>query len=129
MKRALHFFVLFAFVLTLFPAALLCQDADITGRWEGTTYVPDQGEDGLTLIIEKTEGVYKVTISDTFGMVPGVEADDVSFEEGTLSFNFSIFDGYEDMMVWITLEVNGDTMSGYWETADGGRDTIEMARK
>ena len=129
MKRAFNFVILSVFVFTLFPGALLCQEADITGGWEGTTYVPNQGEDGLILIIEKTEGVYKVVISDTFGMIQGAEADDVSFEEGTLSFNFSIYDGYEDMMVWITLEVNGDKMSGYWETADGSRDTIEMARK
>ena len=129
MKRALHLFVLFAFVFGAIPVALFCQDEDITGRWEGTTYVPDQGEDSLTLIIGKIEGVYKVTISDAFGMVEAVEAADVSFEEGTLSFNFSIFDGYEDMMVWITLEVKGDTMSGYWELADGSRETIELARK
>ncbi|MBD3415256.1 MAG: hypothetical protein GF421_12610 [Candidatus Aminicenantes bacterium] len=129
MKRTLSSLVMAAFILTLFPMAALCQGTDITGTWVGKTYVPDQGEDGLTLEIEKEEGEYTVFISDDFGMVPGVEADDASYEDGTLSFNFSIFDGYEDMTVWITLEVEGDQMTGYWETADGSRDSIEMKRK
>jgi hypothetical protein len=129
MRKVSTLIVLSSFVLMLFPMVLLCQEEDITGTWVGKTYVPDQGEDGLTLIIEKAEGEYKLTISDDFGMVPGLEASDVSYEDGTLSFNFNIFDGYQDMTVWITLEVSGDQMSGYWETADGMRDSIEMEKK
>ena len=129
MRKNITFFALFSFICMLTPAVLLCQQADITGTWEGKTYVPDQGEDGLTLVIEKVEEGYKVVISDTFGMIQGVEADDVNYEEGTLSFNFSIYDGYQDRVVWITLEVSGDKMSGYWETADGMRDSIEMEKK
>jgi hypothetical protein len=129
MRKVSAFFALSSFILMIFPAVLICQEADITGTWVGKTYVPDQGEDGLTLIIEKAEGEYKLIISDDFGMVPSVEASDVSYEDGTLSFNFTIFDGYQDMTVWITLEVSGDQMSGYWETADGMRDSIEMEKK
>ncbi len=129
MKRILSFCVLTAFILTLSSMTLLCQEDGITGIWVGKTYVPDQGEDGLTLVIEKVENEFKVTISDDFGLVPGVEAADVSYEDGSLSFNFSIFDGYEDMMVWITLEVSGDNMNGYWETADGSQDTICLEKK
>lgn len=129
MRKLSAFFALSSFIIMLFPAGLLCQEGDITGTWVGKTYVPDQGEDGLTLNIEKVEGEHKVTVSDDFGMVPGVEASDVSYEDGTLSFNFNIFDGYQDMTVWITLEVSGNKMSGYWETADGVRDSIEMEKK
>jgi len=129
MRKIFALMALSSFVFMLFPMALLCQEKDITGTWIGKTYVPDQGEDGLTMIVEKEEDEYKATLSDDFGLVPGLEARDVSYEEGTLSFNFNIFDGYQDMTVWITLEVNGDKMSGYWETVDGMRDSIEMERK
>ncbi|MFW6124340.1 MAG: hypothetical protein ACOC5G_03880 [Acidobacteriota bacterium] len=129
MRKVSLFLVLSSFILMLFPAPMFCQEGGLTGTWVGKTYVPDQGEDGLNLDIEKVEGKYKVTVSDDFGLVPGVEASDVSYEDGTLSFNFSVFDGYQEMRVWITLEVSGDKMSGYWETADGMRDSVEMERK
>jgi len=129
MKRILPCFVAVVFILTFFPMVAMGQETDITGTWVGKTYVPNQGEDDLTLNIEKEGGEHTVIITDSFGMVQGVEANDVSYEDGTLSFNFSVYSGYEEMMVWITLEVNHDKMSGYWETADGSRDTIELARE
>lgn len=128
MKRISTVFALTAFFIALFSMALFSQEADIAGTWEGTTYVPNQGEDDLTLVIKKVEEEYQVIVSDSFGMVQGLEADDVSFEEGTLSFNFSVYTGYEEMTVWFTLEVDGDQMSGYWETADGSSEPVELKR-
>ena len=106
----------------------LSQDVDLTGTWEGTTFVPDQGEDGMTLVIKKEGDEYTGTATDTFGMLMDTECQDLVFEDGTLSFYFSIGTGMESMTVWVTLEVEGDTMKGYWEVAEGDQGDIELKK-
>jgi hypothetical protein len=106
----------------------LSQDVDLTGTWEGTTFVPDQGEDGMTLVIKKEGDEYTGTATDTFGMLMDTECQDLVFEDGTLSFFFSIGTGMESMTVWVTLEVEGDTMKGYWEVAEGDQGDIELKK-
>jgi hypothetical protein len=119
-----------SFVLIAFCSVLsFSQDVDLTGTWEGSTYVPDQGEDGMTLVIKKEEGEYAANITDTFGMLMETECEDIEFTEGTLTFHFTIGMDMESLTVWITLEVEGDTMKGYWETADGEQGDIELKRQ
>jgi hypothetical protein len=43
----------------------------------------------------------------------------------TLTFNFTIDMGMESLIVWITLDVEGDTMKGQWETIEGDQGDIE----
>jgi hypothetical protein len=105
------------------------QDVDISGIWEGSTYVPDQGEDGMTLVIKKEEGEYAATLTDTFGMLMETKCEDLEFKDGTLTFHFTIGMDMESMTVWITLQVEGDTMTGYWETADGSQGDIELKKQ
>jgi hypothetical protein len=35
----------------------------------------------------------------------------------------------ETMTVWISLEVEGDTMNGYWETEEGEQGDIELKKQ
>jgi len=117
-------------ILIMFCSILFFgQDVDIIGTWEGSTYVPDQGEDGMTLVIKKEEGEYAATITDTFGMLMETECEDLEFKDGTLTFHFTIGMDMESMTVWITLQVNGDTMTGFWETADGSQGDIELKKQ
>jgi len=129
MKKSLARLALFVFLISLCTIFSFSQDVDLTGTWEGSTFVPDQGEDGMTLVIKKEEGEYTATITDSLGMLMDTECEDIEFEEGTLTFNVSIAQEMESLTVWITLEVEGDTMKGYWETGDGDQGDIELKRQ
>ena len=83
----------------------------------------------MTLVIKKEEGEYVATINDSLGMLMDTECEDMEFKDGTLTFNFSIAQEMETMTVWITLEVEGDTMNGYWETEEGEQGDIELKKQ
>jgi len=102
---------------------------DISGTWVGETDIPDQGTDELTLLLEKSGDSYTGIISDSFGMLVDVECEDLEYKDNTLTFNFSIYDGYSSMTVYITLNVEGNTMTGQWETEEGDTGEIHMAKK
>jgi hypothetical protein len=118
-----------ALVLLLTFGFALGFQADISGTWVGDTEIPDQGVDEMTLVIEKSGESYTATISDSFGMVTDAECEDLEYKDNTLTFNISIFDGYSDMTVYITLKVDGDTMTGHWETEDGNTGEITMEKQ
>jgi hypothetical protein len=102
---------------------------NISGTWIGETEIPNQGTDELTLVLEKANGGYTATISDSFGMLMDAECEDLKYENNTLSFNINIFDGYSDMTVFISLKVEGSTMTGYWETEEGQTGEITMEKQ
>lgn len=120
---------LFIFLIAFCSGISFSQVVDLTGTWEGSTLVPDQGEDQLTLVITKEADEYAARITDTLGMLADTECEDIEFKEGTLTFNFSISEGMDSFTVWITLEVEGDTMKGYWETGDGDQGDIELKKQ
>ena len=129
MKKSSIYLSLFVFLIAFCSVISFSQDVDLTGTWEGSTFVPDQGEDELILVIKKEEGEYAATISDSLGMLMDTECEDIEFKEGSLTFNFTIVQDIESLTVWITLQVEGDTMKGYWETGDGGQGDIELKRQ
>lgn len=129
MKKSAIYLALFVFLMTFCSMISFSQDVDLTGTWEGSTVVPDQGEDGMILVIKKEEGEYTATITDSLGMLMDTECEDMEFKDSTLTFNFSIFQEMETLTVWITLEVEGDTMKGYWETAEGDQGDIELKKQ
>ncbi len=128
MRRTSIIFAVFAFLFSLFYGISFSQDVDLSGTWVGQTEVPDQGTDEITLVLEKINGEYSGRASDSLGMLEDVECEEIEFKEGTLTFHFSIFDGYEYMTVWMILDVEGDKMSGYWEVEDGTTGSVEMER-
>lgn len=128
MKKTLSHLVLFAFFVSLCSVISYAGDVDLTGTWKGSTEVPDQGTDELILVVKKEAGEYTAIISDSLGMLQDTECEDIEFKEDTLTFNFAIYDGYESMTVWINLELEGDKMSGYWETADGSQGEINLEK-
>ena len=128
MKNIPIIFTAFVFLFFLSSGFSHSQDVDLSGTWVGQTEVPDQGTDELTFALEKTNGEYTGTASDSLGMFEDVECEDIEFKDGTLTFHFMIFDGYEYMTVWMDLDVDGDSMSGYWEVEDGTTGAVEMER-
>ena len=128
MKKTLLSFTLFVFSLSFCLVLTYASDVDLTGTWKGSTEVPDQGVDEMTLVIEKEAGEYSATLSDSLGMLTDTECEDIEFKEGTLTFNVTISQGYDSFTVWMNLDVEGDKMSGYWETGDGDQGEINLER-
>lgn len=129
MKRTASILSLLAFLLTLSYGISFCQEVDLSGTWKGTTEVPDAMEpDEVTLVLEKIDEEYSGTVSDSLGFAEEAELEDIEFKDNTLTFSFTIFDGFEYMTVYTTLTVEGDKMSGHWETEDGSSAPIELER-
>jgi hypothetical protein len=129
MSKKASALTLLMFALAMTSGLVFSYEVDISGTWFGETEVPEQGTDEMTLVIEKTDGDYTATISDSFGLLMDTECEDLEYKNDTLSFNISIFDGSSDMTVHITLKVEGDTMTGYWETDDGNTGEITMEKQ
>ncbi|MCK4363866.1 MAG: hypothetical protein KAW85_03625 [Candidatus Aminicenantes bacterium] len=68
-------------------------------------------------------------INHPSGFAEDAELKDIKFKNNTLTFNFTIFNGFEYMTVYATLTVEENKMSGHWETEDGNSSTIELERK
>ena len=130
MKKITSTLSLIAFLLTLSYGISFCQEVDLSGTWEGKTEVPDAPEpDQLTAVIEKIDGEYRGTINDSLGFAEDAEMQDIKFEDNTLTFSFTIFDGFEYGTVYATLKVEGNRMSGSWESEDGTSGQVELVKK
>lgn len=129
MKKTTSTVALIIFIFTLSCGISFCQDIDLSGTWVGETEVPDQGTDELTLVLEKKEGEYTGTISDSLGMLQDVECEDIELKDNTLTLDFTFSDGYDYTTVYITLTVEGDTMTGYWETEDGSTGSVKLEKE
>lgn len=129
MKRTVSILSTLTFLFLLFSGISFAQKVDLSGTWEGETEVPDSIEpDMVTLVLEKAESGYTGTMSDSMELALDEEIEDVEFKDDTLTFNISVWTGEEYLTVYFTLTVEGDEMSGYWETEDGSSATIELKR-
>lgn len=119
-------------VAFLFLAALVALTVPLwaaenpVGTWTGTTEVPDQGADEVTLTIAKSDAGYTGTMTDSLGMVAREALRDIAFADGVLTIGFALTDGTAMKM---TLKVTGDTMVGEWRHPEGGVGAITLERK
>ena len=130
MKKITMFFTLTALVLTAVSGLMFGQSVDLSGTWVGEAEVPDEIEpDGMTLVITKEGGEYSAKISDTMGMLDNTVCEDIEFKENELTFNIEVNTGEEFLTVYLTLKVEGDTMTGFWESDDGATGSVELTKK
>lgn len=129
MKKSSIYLALFVFLIAFCSVISFSQEVDLTGTWKGSTVIPDQGEDEVTLVITKKEGELAATMSDSLGMLTDIECEDIELEDGTLTFNFTISQEMETQTIWITLEVEAESMKGYWENAEGEQGDIELKKQ
>lgn len=129
MKKTTFILVLLAFLFTLSSGITSYQDADISGTWVGETEVPDLGTDEFTLVIKKNDEQYSAVISDSLGMLDETECEDLEFKDNTITFHLCVEDRFQTLTIYVTLTVDRDTMSGYWETKGGTSVSIELERK
>lgn len=113
-------------VAAALPFAPLHAAEDPTGMWVGTTEVPEQGTDQVTLTVNKVKDGYGGTMMDSLGMVTKEELQDVRCAGGLLSFSFSLTDGTKMTM---KLKVAGDKMTGEWAHPEGDVGSISFERK
>ncbi|MFQ6108793.1 MAG: hypothetical protein ACE5L7_04490 [Candidatus Aminicenantales bacterium] len=128
MRKPLFLLILSVLFLVFSGGMSSSQEVDLSGTWVGKTEVPDQGPDEITLTLQKNNGEYSGTISDSLGMLQDEECGEIEFKEGTLSFHIYLFMGEEYITVYFTLTVKGDKMSGYWQTEDGSSGSVELER-
>jgi hypothetical protein len=95
------------------------------GTWVGTTEVPDQGADQVTLTVKKVKDGYTATVADSLNQVSREEVE-ARFADGVLTIGFSLTDGTRMTM---TLKVTGDKMAGEWAHPEGAVGTIAFERK
>ena len=130
MKKMTSFMALILLVLAAVSGLSLAQGVDLSGTWVGETEVPDAIEpDELTLVMNKENGEYTGKITDSMGMLDNTECEDIVFTDGKLTFNIEVNTGEAYMRVYLTLTVDGNTMTGYWESEDGGTGPVKMEKK
>ncbi len=129
MKKSTTSLSLF-FILTVFCSFIaFSQESSLIGTWEGYTFVPDVGENNVTIVFTKSESGLAATMTDTLGMLADTPCEDIEFKDNTLTFKFTISQDMETQTVWMTLEKEGNLMKGYWETADGEQGDIEFTKQ
>ncbi|MFA9453281.1 MAG: hypothetical protein ACERK6_05130 [Candidatus Aminicenantaceae bacterium] len=129
MKKAVSFAILAVFLLAA-PAAMLAQEVDITGTWVGETYVPDALDpDKLTLVFAKKDEKWTGTFSDTMGYASEAECEEIKIDGHIVTLHFDISDDYETQIIYVTLEVDGDSMAGAWENEAGEGAEIKLEKK
>ena len=84
--------VVAAAAMVSMPAVLRAAE-EPAGLWIGTTNVPDQGTDEVTLAITKTADGYGGTMSDSLNIVAKEALRDVRLADGVLRFGFTLTDG------------------------------------
>lgn len=102
---------------------------DIAGTWLGSTEVPDIGLDEFKLVFEKADGVYTGKMYDEFGMIEGVECEEIVFEGDSLKFHVEFFNGMDYITVYLVFTVSQDALEGTWEAATGDVGEINFKRE
>src|SRR5512142_1477258 len=66
----------------------------MVGTWIGSTQVPDQGTDQVTLTISKTDSAFAATVADSLGLIAGTaEIKDLTIANGELAGSFALGSG------------------------------------
>jgi hypothetical protein len=127
--KKLIFLLLLAVAIAFSLGPLFGQETDLTGTWEGTTYVPDAGDDQVTLVLKKEGETYSGTVTDSMQLAIESKLENGKFENGTLTGEFTIFNGSDYVRIRLTLKLSGELLVGHWEDPDGETGNLELKRK
>ena len=130
MRKITALMTLACFMLMFAGGLVYAGEKDLVGTWVGETEVPDSPEmDQLTIVFALTDGKLTGTFTDTAGYASEAPCEDITYEDGNLSFHFDVNDGYVTMPIYVTLKVEGDSMTGYWENEEGQSSDVKLQRK
>ena len=129
MKKTASVFILAVFLIA--AAGLMSgQSTDLSGTWVGETVIPDAIDpDEITMVLTKENGEYSGKVSDSMGMFDDTECEDIKFVDNKLTFKIEANTGEGYMRIYVTLIVEGDTLSGNWEDEEGSTGKSTMRRK
>jgi hypothetical protein len=128
MKNLIFFlFLMVALVFALGP--LFGQEADLSGTWVGTTYVPDAGDDQVTLVLKKEGETYSGTVTDSMQLANESQLENVAYGDGALTAEFTIFNGTDYVRIKLVLKLSGELLIGHWEDPGGETGNLELKRK
>jgi hypothetical protein len=117
-------------LLTLASGLMSGQSIDLSGTWIGETVIPDAIDpDEITMILAIENGEYSGKVSDSMGMFDDTECEDIEFIDNKLTFNIEANTGDGYMRIYVTLIVEGDTLSGHWEDEEGSTGKATMRKK
>ncbi len=123
-------FLLFLTVALVFVVGpLFGREIDLTGTWEGTTYVSNAGDDQVTLVLRKEGETYSGTVTDSMQLALESKLENVKFADGTLTAEFMIFNGSDYIKISLTLKISGELLVGNWEDPGGETGNLELKRK
>jgi hypothetical protein len=86
-------------------------------------------KDILTMVLKKEGTSYAGTVTDSMGLAVAAVLEKVKFEKDTLSFEFLVHPGEQDVRVRVTLKVTGEKLAGSWESEQGDTAALELVRK
>jgi hypothetical protein len=127
--KKLIFLLFLTVALVLVAGSLFSQEVDLTGTWEGTTYVQNAGDDQITLVLRKEGETYSGTVTDSMQLALESKLENVKFADGTLTAEFMIFNGSDYIKISVTLKVSGELLVGNWEDPGGETGNLELKRK
>jgi hypothetical protein len=118
-------------IAAVFVAGLLfAQEVDLSGTWTGETVVPDAlDKDQVTLVLQKEEATYSGTVTDSMGMAAESPLENVEFKDGTLTAEFIIFNGTENVRIYFSLKMTGDRLVGHWSDGMNSEGPLDLGRK
>jgi hypothetical protein len=118
-------------IAAVFVAGLLfAQEVDLSGTWTGETVVPDAlDKDQVTLVLQKEEATYSGTVTDSMGMAAESPLENVEFKDGTLTAEFIIFNGTENVRIYFNLKMTGDRLVGHWSDGMNSEGPLDLGRK
>ncbi|MEW5900079.1 MAG: hypothetical protein AB1715_01305 [Acidobacteriota bacterium] len=130
MKRLMYLLSLAVFLACAAAALPRPAQIDLSGTWEGTAQVPNVADlDKITMVLEKSGETYTGRISDSVGYATDAKLENVEFKENKLSFSFQIFSGSEYQGTYVSLNVEGNRMSGSWQDDSGSSGAIVLEKQ
>jgi hypothetical protein len=128
MKRIKIVITLFVYMLLL--NLILCSGlfAEPTGTWKGKMDIPDAVKPvDLVMTIKNDNGNYTLQVQDSMGMIQDCSEADIILENNELKYCCFIPDGAGYLeKIEVALDIDGDTMTGYWEDEEGNSHKMKL---
>jgi len=122
--------ILLAAALAISASPAFSQSLDLSGTWVGQTVIPDVADkDQVTLVLAKEGESYSGSVTDSMGLANESPLEKVEFKDNTLTAEFVIFNGEENVRIYMTLTVKGERLVGEWQSEDGDTGPLDLERK
>lgn len=120
MKKTKWTLVLALMVLTTFSLSAQ-KPADLVGTWEGEgTLEGIPNSNVLTLVLKLEDGELVGHMTDQYGSMAEAPIDEVRLGEGSFSFTVGVDMGSGQVLMTLSMKVEGDSMEGKIEIPDEG---------